>query len=68
MKWDTPKQYLRKLRIQRFIDKLKMAGTILIISIAVWVLYATLSGWNIPDKLNECYKTHSQMYCNKHIG
>lgn len=68
MKWDTPKQHLRKLKFERFVGRLKVAGVVLLILMSFWVLYATLSGWDIPDRLNECYKTHSQMYCNKHIG
>ena len=62
------KQYYRKLLLER-IKAQFMATTFLAIVILapIWLIYITVTGIDIPDKLNECLKTHSVDYCNNNV-
>lgn len=34
----------------------------------IWLVYIIFSGWNTPDRINQCIKKgHSYEYCDKHV-
>lgn len=67
MKWLTPQQHLRRLRIERFLTSFKYIGLSIMIALAIWVLYACLSNENFNDKFNKCLQNHDLNYCNNNI-
>ena len=67
MKYETPKQHLKKLQIERLLYKLKFSSLIICFALAIWILYACLSSTNDTKKMNECLKKNSLNYCNKNI-
>ena len=67
MKYLTPKQHLRRLRIERFTAWLKYVGLSCISAIALGIIYICLTSGNDVQKLNECLQDHSLNYCNKAV-
>ena len=65
MKYDTPKQHLRRLRVERFITYLKYIGISIFGGITLWIIIAIMPDDDFVDRLNECYKTHNFDYCNR---
>ena len=67
MKYLTPKQYLRKLRWQRFINYIKTLLLILYWTLALWVLIAIKPDFGFNDRFNNCLQKHDLNYCNKAV-
>lgn len=67
MKYDTPKQHLRKLRWEKFINYIK---TLLLVScgtLVLWVLIAIKPDFGFNDRFNEYLQKRNLNYCNKTI-
>lgn len=67
MKYLTPKQHLRRLRFERFINYIK---TLLLVScgtLVLWVLIAIKPDFGFNKRFNECLQQHDLNYCNKNI-
>ena len=67
MKYDTPKQHLRRLRFERFTTWLKYIGLSFMGACALWVLIAVKPDFTFNDRFNECLQDHNLNYCNKTI-
>lgn len=71
MDWITPKQHLRRLRIERLIYKIKCMGIILLfistIYVGITIIDASITSHSVVDRLNKCNQKHSFEYCNKNI-
>jgi hypothetical protein len=67
MKYDTPKQHLRRLYFERFITWLKYLIFSIMGAVAIGVIYICLIGGNDTQKLNECLQDHSLNYCNNNV-
>ena len=67
MKYDTPKQNLRKLRFKRFKTCLKYIGLSFMGAVAIGILYTCLTSGNDTKKMNICLKKHDLDYCNKEV-
>lgn len=67
MKWLTPDQNLRRLRIERILTSLKYLGLSFMIALTIWVLYACLSNENFNKKFNQCLQKNSLNYCNHNV-
>ena len=65
MKYDTPKQYLRRLIFERFATWLKYVGLSFIGACALWVLITIKPDFTFNDRWNDCLKTHNLDYCNR---
>ena len=67
MKYLTPKQHLRRLRFERFINYIK---TLLLVScgtLALWVLIAIKPDFGFNNRFNGCLQKHDLSYCNEVI-
>lgn len=67
MKWETPKQHLRKLRIKRILYKLKCIGLTMLFITAIFILFICITSGNDTEKLNKCLQNHNLDYCNRNI-
>lgn len=67
MKYDTPKQYLRRLYLERFATYLKYLALSFISGIALFIIYICLTSNNDVGKINEYLKTHDLEYCNNNV-
>lgn len=67
MEYLTPKQYLRKLRWQRFTNYIKTLLLIFYWTLALWVLIAIKPDSGFNDRFNGCLQKHDLDYCNKAV-
>lgn len=67
MKWETPKQHLRKLRWQRFINYIRTLFIVSCGTLALWVLVAIKPDFTFNDRFNQCLQQHDLNYCNNNI-
>ena len=67
MEYDTPKQYLRKLRFERFKTWLKYISLSFMGAVAIGILYTCLTSGNDTKKMNICLKQHDLDYCNRNV-
>lgn len=67
MKYDTPKQHLRRLRFERLVTYLKYLGISILGGLTLWVLLAIMPDDTFIDRFNGCLQDHSLNYCNKTI-
>lgn len=67
MKYLTPKQHLRKLRWQRFINYVKTLSLVSCGTLALWILIAIKPDFTFNDRFNECLQKNSLDYCNRVI-
>ena len=67
MKYLTPKQHLRKLRWQRFINYIKTLSLVSCGTLVLWVLIAIKPDFTFNDRWNDCLKTHGLDYCNREV-
>lgn len=67
MKWETPKQHLRKLRWQRFINYIRTLSLVSCGTLALWVLVAIMPDFDFNDRFNKCLQQHDLNYCNRNI-
>lgn len=65
MKYLTPKQHLRRLRLERFKTWLKYLIFSIMGAVVIGIIYICLTSGNDTQKLNECLQKHSLNYCNK---
>lgn len=65
MNWKTPKQHLRRLRLERFTTWLKYVILSFISAVVIGIIYICLTSGNDTQKLNECLQNHSLNYCNE---
>lgn len=65
MKYDTPKQHLRRLRFERIKTFLKYLIFSIIGAITIDIIYICLTSGNDTQKMNDCLKSHDLNYCNK---
>ncbi len=67
MKYLTPKQHLRRLKLERFTVWLKYVGLSATFGLAIFIIYICLTSGNDTQKLNECLQDHSLDYCNNNV-
>ncbi len=67
MKYDTLKQHLRRLRLERFTTWLKYIAFSFMGACVLWVLIAIKLDFGFNERLNECLQDHNLNYCNKTI-
>lgn len=67
MKYLTPKQHLRELRLKRVKTFLKYLAFSIMGAVAIGVIYICLTSGSDTQKMNECLKTHDLNYCNKAV-
>lgn len=65
MKYLTPKQHLRKLRWQRFINYIKTLSLVSCGTLTLWVLIAIRPDPDFNDRFNGCLQKHDLNYCNE---
>lgn len=64
MKYDTVKQNLRKLQVERVITYIKTLVFVFLGSLTLWVLIAIKPDFTFNERFNNCLKTHNLDYCN----
>ena len=67
MKYDTSKQYLRRLKFEQFKKFLKNVVLLLLGSLTAFILYICITSDQDTQKLNKCLQNHNLDYCNKNI-
>lgn len=67
MKYNTPKQHLRRLRFERLTNYIKTLSLVSCGTLALWVLIAIKPDFTFNEKLNECLQNNDLAYCNNNV-
>lgn len=67
MKYDTPKQHLRRLRIDSIKVFLNYLLFAVICGLALFILYICFTCGDDTEKMNKCLENHDWEYCNREV-